>query len=63
MGGTCSTCGDRTGAYRVVVGKPEGERPLRRPTLKWVDNIKMVVKSKLDELEINSKIRKYQKLV
>jgi hypothetical protein len=28
-------------AYRVLVGKPEGKRPLRRPTHRWVDNIKM----------------------
>ena len=52
--------GERIGAYRVVVGKTEGEIPLRRPTRKWEDNIKMDVKSKLDELEINSKIKKCQ---
>jgi hypothetical protein len=28
-------------AYRIVVGKPEGKRPLGRPRHKWVDNIKM----------------------
>jgi hypothetical protein len=28
-------------AYRILVGKPEGRRPLRRPTCRWVDNIKM----------------------
>jgi hypothetical protein len=28
-------------AYRLLVGKPEGKRPLGRPRLKWVDNIKM----------------------
>jgi hypothetical protein len=27
--------------YRVLVGKPEGERPLGRPTHRWEDNIKM----------------------
>jgi hypothetical protein len=27
--------------YRVLVGKPEGKRPLGRPTRKWEDNIKM----------------------
>ena len=27
--------------YRVLVGKPEGRRPLRRPRLRWVDNISM----------------------
>jgi hypothetical protein len=27
--------------YRILVGKPEGKRPLRRPRYRWVDNIKM----------------------
>jgi len=27
--------------YRILVGKPEGKRPLGRPRLKWEDNIKM----------------------
>jgi hypothetical protein len=26
MGGTCSTCGGRIGAYRILVGKPDGKR-------------------------------------
>ena len=30
-----------TGAYRVLVGKPEGRRPLGRPRRRWVDNIRM----------------------
>jgi hypothetical protein len=29
------------GAYRVLVGRPEGKRPLRRPRRRWEDNIKM----------------------
>jgi hypothetical protein len=28
-------------AYRILVGKPEGKRPLRRQRRRWVDNIKM----------------------
>jgi hypothetical protein len=28
-------------AYRILVGKPEGKRPLARPRRRWVDNIKM----------------------
>ena len=27
--------------YRVLVGKPEGRRPLRRPMRRWVDNVRM----------------------
>jgi len=33
--------GDERGVYRVLVGKPEGRRPLRRPRRRWVDNIRM----------------------
>jgi hypothetical protein len=33
--------GKKRDAYRILVGKPEGKRPLRRPTRRWVDNIKM----------------------
>jgi len=32
---------DRRGAYRVLVGKPEGKRRLGRPRSRWEDNIKM----------------------
>jgi hypothetical protein len=31
----------RRSAYRVLVGKPEGRRPLGRPRRTWEDNIKM----------------------
>jgi hypothetical protein len=33
--------GDTRNAYRILVGKPEGKRPLGRPRRRWVDNIKM----------------------
>jgi hypothetical protein len=33
--------GERRGAYRVLVGKPERERPLGRTTHRWEDNIKI----------------------
>jgi hypothetical protein len=33
--------GDSTGVNRVLVGKPEGKRPLGRPMHRWEDNIKM----------------------
>jgi hypothetical protein len=29
------------GAYNILVGRPEGRRPLGRPRLRWEDNIKM----------------------
>jgi hypothetical protein len=31
-------------AYRILVGKPEGKRPLGRPRCKWVDSIKIGVR-------------------
>jgi len=33
--------GEERGAYRVLVGKPEGKLQLRRPRRRWVDNIRM----------------------
>ena len=33
--------GDRRGAYRVLVGRPEGRRPLGRSLRRWEGNIKM----------------------
>jgi len=35
--------GEGRGVYRVLVGKPEGKRPLGRPRRRWEDNIKMVL--------------------
>jgi hypothetical protein len=33
--------GEKRGAYRILVGRPEGRRPLGRPKRRWEDNIKM----------------------
>jgi hypothetical protein len=33
--------GEKRTAYRLLVGKPEGKRPLERPRRRWVDNIRM----------------------
>jgi hypothetical protein len=43
MGGLCSTNGEKRTAYRLLVGKPEGKRPLGRPRLRWVDNIRWIL--------------------
>jgi hypothetical protein len=32
---------ERRGVYRVLIGRPEGKRPLGRPRRRWEDNIKM----------------------
>jgi len=41
MGWECGAYGWGEGVYRVLVGKPEGKRPLGRPSRRWVDNIRM----------------------
>jgi hypothetical protein len=33
--------GEKRGAYRILVGRPEGRRPLGRPRRRWEDNIKV----------------------
>jgi hypothetical protein len=39
--GHVARMGEKRNAFRLLVGKPEGKRPLGRPILRWVDNIKM----------------------
>jgi len=39
--GHVACMGDRRGAYRVLMGRPEGNRPLRRSRHKWEGNITM----------------------
>ena len=39
--GHVALMGEERGVYSVLVGKPEGRRPLGRPRRRWVDNIRM----------------------
>jgi len=39
--GHVARMGEERGVYRVLVGKPEGKRPLGRPRRRWVDNIRV----------------------
>jgi hypothetical protein len=41
MGRVCSTHGEKVNAYRIVVGRPEGKRPLGRSIRRCEDNIKV----------------------
>jgi hypothetical protein len=41
MDRACSTNEEKRNAYRKLVGKLEGKRPLGRPRCRWVDNIKI----------------------
>jgi hypothetical protein len=40
MGGVCGAHGEVRGSYNILVGKPEGRRPLGRPRRRWEYNIK-----------------------
>jgi hypothetical protein len=39
--GHVARMGEKRNVYRLLVGKPEGKRPLGRPRCRWVDNIRM----------------------
>jgi hypothetical protein len=41
--GHVTRMGEGRGVYRVLVGRPEGKRPLRRPRHRWEDNIKITL--------------------
>jgi len=59
--------GERRGVYRVLVGKPEGKRPLGRPRLRWENNIKMdfqeVVCGGMDWIELAQDRDRWRALV
>jgi hypothetical protein len=39
--GYIARVGEKRNAYRLLVGRPEGKRPLGRPRRRWVDNIRI----------------------
>jgi hypothetical protein len=39
--GHVARMGEKSNVYRLLVGKPEGKRPLGRPRRRWMDNIKI----------------------
>jgi hypothetical protein len=66
MGGACSSDEGR-GVYRVLVGKPEGKRPLGRSRRRWDDNIKMGLQEvgcgSMDWIELGHDRDKWRALV
>jgi hypothetical protein len=42
--GDVALMGEKRNAYRILVEKPEGSKPLRRPRRRWEDNIRMNVR-------------------
>jgi hypothetical protein len=65
--GHVSHIGEGRGLYRVLVGKPEGKRPLGRPRHRWENNIKMdlqeVVYGVMDLLELSQDRHRWRALV
>jgi hypothetical protein len=41
LAGHVARMGEKRNAYTLMVGKPDGRRPLQRPTCRWLDNIRM----------------------
>ena len=59
--------GERRGVYRILVGKPEENRPLGRPRRRWEDNIKMDLQDVgcggMDWIELAQDRGRWRKLV
>jgi hypothetical protein len=55
--------GEDRGVYRVMVGKPEGKRPLGRPRRRWENNIKMDLQEAVDWLEVAQDRDRWRALV
>jgi hypothetical protein len=59
--------GEKRNAYRILVGKPEGKRPLGRPRRSWEDNIKMdirkIVWSGIDWIDLAQNKDQWQAVV
>jgi len=65
--GHVARMGEGRGVYRVLVGKPEGKRPLGRPRHRWEDNIKMdlqeVVRGGMDWIDLAQDRDRWRALV
>jgi hypothetical protein len=65
--GHVARIGEERGVHRVLVGKPEGKRPLGRPRRRWADNIKMdvqeVVEGRGDWMELAQDRDRWRALV
>jgi hypothetical protein len=44
MDRACNTNGEKRNAYRILVGKPKGKKPQRRPRRRWVKSTKMYLR-------------------
>jgi hypothetical protein len=57
--------GEKRNAYRILVGKPEGRRPLGRPRRRWVDNIKTDLENEdgIDYIELAQDSNRWAALI
>jgi hypothetical protein len=44
--------GETRGVYRVLVGRPEGKRPLGRPRRRWEDSVKTDLQEVMDRIDL-----------
>jgi hypothetical protein len=52
--GHITRVGEKRHAYRILVEKPEGKKPIRKPRHRWENNIKMVSTQPLTEMSIRN---------
>jgi hypothetical protein len=52
MSRACSTNGEKRNAYKIMVGKPEGKRPVERPRRRWVHNIRNIGWGSMDWIDL-----------
>ena len=64
--GNVARMGEKIGVYRVMIGIPEGNRPLRRPRRRWEDiklNLQVVGCGNLDWIELTQNTDRWRELV
>ena len=61
--GYVDSMGEKRGAHRVLLGKSEGKRSLRRPTRRWEDNIKLSEMVSMDWVDLVQDRNSWQALV
>jgi hypothetical protein len=64
--GHVACMGEKRGAYRILVGRPEGRRPLERPRSRWEDNTKMDLQDVgwgMDRIELAQDMDRWRALV
>jgi hypothetical protein len=55
--------GAKRNAYMILVGKPEGKRPLGRLSCRWVDNIKVIGWDGIDWMDLTQDMNQWRALM